>query len=166
MENEKMEKEKGQLRERMRRRRNEMSDLEKGEAKMQAREGMRRLRDNGKKVKHLENPLWPPGVKYGDTELYPRELERARKRMRNIRANFIPLEKELENKERNERMRKKRAAQTVEERHAYNEKCKQKMRELRNKRKNLNNWSNQSSDEEVGEFSDVVKRLNEEHRYL
>ena len=53
----------------------------------------------------------------------------------------------------------------MEKRQAYNEKCKQKMRELRNKRKNLNNY-NQSSDEEVSEFSDVVKRINEEHRYL
>ena len=53
----------------------------------------------------------------------------------------------------------------MEERQAYNAKCKQKMRELRNKRKNLNNH-NQSSDEEVSEFSDVVKRINEEHRYI
>ena len=107
MSNEKMEKEKEQLRERMIRKRKEMSDYEKGEAKRQAREGMRRLRDNGKKVKRLENPLWPTGVKFCDTELYPRELERARNRMKNIRANFSALEKEVENKERNERMRKK-----------------------------------------------------------
>ena len=52
----------------------------------------------------------------------------------------------------------------MEERQAYNAKCKQKMRELRNKRKNLNDYSNQSPDEEVSEFSDVVKRINEEHR--
>ena len=164
--NEKIEIEKEQLRHRMVKRRNEMSVSEKGEAKRQAREGMRKLRDGGKKVKRLGNPLWPQGVKFCDTELYPRELERSRNRMKIIRASFTSLEKEVENKEAKERMRKRRAAQTVEERQAYNEKCRQKMRELRNKRKNMNDYSHQTSDEEGNGSSDVVKRINDEHRNL
>ena len=172
---EKMEGQKIQLKERMRKLRKEMSVLELDEARQKAREDMRKLRDvnKNKKKETLSTTLWSPGLKYGETELYTRDLEMQRKRMKRKRARFTAQETENENNEAKERMRKKRANQTEEERTAYNKRIKERMRELRFQRKikeNLDEEENKTSDEisneEENEPSDIVKKLNEEHRVL
>ena len=159
----------------MRKLRKEMSVLELDDARQKAREDMRKLRDvnKNKKKETLSTTLWSPGLKYGETELYTRDLEMQRKRMKSKRAKFTAQETENENNEAKERMRKKRANQTEEKRTAYNKRIKERMRELRVQRKikaNLDEEENKTSDEisneEENEPSDKVKKLNEEHRVL
>ena len=97
----------------MRKLRKEMSVLELDEARQKAREDMRKLRDvnKNKKKETLSTTLWSPGLKYGETELYTRDLEMQRKRMKRKRTSFIAQETENETNEVKERMRKKRAHQ-------------------------------------------------------
>lgn len=171
----------------MRKLREEMSVFEKDEARQKAREDMRKIRDvnKNKKKETLSSSLWSPGLKYGETELYTRDLEMQRKRMKRKRARFTAQETENENNEAKERMRLKRANQTEEERIAYNKRIKERMRELRFQRKKMQNLdeeeneisedisdeedtetSDEIPDEEENEPSDIVKKLNEEHRVL
>ena len=165
-----------------------MSDVALKEAQEKAKKGMQRLRERIKSKKEpIFNPLWPPGLKYGETPLYQKDRALQKQRTRERREKQTDQEKNIEKEERNERMRKLREKQTFEERKAENErkkdrmrklreihtseekiaeneKKKEKMRQLRERRK-MEKESISSDSETSGSHSpDIVRKLNLHYR--
>ena len=147
----------------MKKRRKEMTESEKNKEKKVDRERKKELRAKEgiqkEKTETLISTLWEPGLLFGETELYKRQKEMEKKRIKEKRATFTPEEKEAENKEAKIRMKKIRENQTDEERQSQNQKSKERMRKLRIKRKMQN-----KCDESMVDFPDIVTRLNEIHR--
>ena len=81
---------KSKERERKRKYRELMSDEKKKMEKEKLKERMRKLREKksgGEKKETLTSALWAPGLLYGETELYKRNNEVAKKRIREIRLH-------------------------------------------------------------------------------
>ena len=157
--------EKQKTKDRMQRMRLEMSESEKDKVKKEKKEYMRKRRsEKGTKMdskETLTSKLWGPGLLFGETELYKRQKEMERKRMKDKRAKFTLEEMESENRGAKLRMRVLREKQTAEEKQAYRDKNKERMRNFRLSKKMIHD---SSDDQSIEESSDIVKKLNDIHR--
>ena len=192
-------------RERKRKYREKMSEANKNIEKEKLKNRMRKLRESKtvlrEKKKTLMSTLWKPDLKYFESELYLRNKEMDRIRIKERRARFNDEERRSENLKAKLRIREIREKNTMEETEAENKKAKmrmkimrsnltdqekqskadesrERMRKLRMRRKIMEifpdetnsdddesdkgNTSNDSSEEFIS--SDIVKKLNEEHR--
>ena len=127
---------KSKERERKRKYRELMSDEKKKIEKEKLKERMRKHREKkvaGKKKETLTSALWAPGLLYGETELYKRNNEIEKNRIREKRLHQTNEEKNAENLEAKIRMRKLRKNYTIEEKAAMNSESKMRMRKLSEK---------------------------------
>jgi len=170
MSDEKKEVEKQKLKERMNKLRQEMSQIEINQERKAARERMGKLRDEKLTVKNrketLTSALWEPGLLFGESQLYMRQKEMEKNRIKEKRKNMSDQEREAEKQGAKKRMRKRRLNQTREERQVQNERNKKRMRESRKKNKTSEEDSDISCDKDVEGPSDIVKRLNQEYRQM
>ena len=114
---------KSKERERKRKYRELMSDKKKKIEKEKLKERMRKHRgkkSGGEKKETLTSTLWAPGLLYGETELYKRDSEIARNKMREKRLHQTSEEKIAKNLEAKIRMREMRNNYTIEEKAARN----------------------------------------------
>ena len=71
-----------------------MSDVALKEAQEKAKKGMQKLRERIKSKKEpIFNPLWPPGLKYGETPLYQKDRALQKQRTRERREKQTDQEK-------------------------------------------------------------------------
>ena len=113
-----------------------MSDEKKKMEKEKLKERVRMYREKksgGKKKETLTSALWAPGLLYGETELYKRNNEVEKNRIRKKRLYQTNEEKIAENLEAKIRMRKMRKNYTIEEKLTRNSEAKMRMRKLSEK---------------------------------
>ena len=176
-------------RNRMKKRRETMNDKEKEEFKVKFREGMQKHREKerneSRKKESCIDPLWPPGLKYGETPLYKRDRALQRQKTREWRENQTIQEKNEEKVKRNERMRKRRQnlelkkvenerekqrkrkvreVQSPEEKEAEKEKKKEHMKQLRERRKMVKEVSDSVSERTASRSPDIVSKMNLQYR--
>ena len=128
---EKRNNEKEKIKKGVRKYRQKMSDEEKNIEREKLKVRMRNLR--GEKRVTLTSTMWAPGLVYGESELYLRNNEMAKQRIKEKRKKFSSEEKKAENKEAMLRMREVRHKKTDEERKETNYKAKIRMKETREK---------------------------------
>ena len=107
--------------------------------KEKLKDRMRKLRESKagiKKKETLTSVLWAPWLKYGESELYKRNKDMDKNRIKEKRAKQNGEEIKTENLKARIRMRKKREKQTNEERITEKLETKMRVREIRNKQTN------------------------------
>ena len=101
---------------------------------------MRKLRESKpgiEKKETLTSALWAPWLTYGESELYKRNKELDKNRIKEKRAKQNGKEIEAENLEARIRMRQKRENQTNEERTTEKLETKMRVREIRKKNRQM-----------------------------
>ena len=157
---------KSKERERKRKYREGLSNEKRNIEKEKLRERMRKLRQNNRVT--LTSTLWAPGLTYGESDLYIRNKEMDKQRIKEKRKKFTDEQRALENQDAKKRMRERRENETYEERQVRKEKNRERMRKVRSMEKLMENITDEDEylykDKDENDLSDIVKRMNEEHR--
>ena len=99
--------------------RQEMSQIEINQERKAARVRMGKLRDEKLTVKNrketLTSALWEPGLLFCESQLYMRQKEMEKNRIKEKRKNMSDQEREAEKQGAKKRMRKRRLNMTREE---------------------------------------------------
>ena len=129
-----------------------MSEANKNIEKEKLKNRMRKFRESKtvlrEKKKTLMSTLWKPDLKYFESELYLRNKEMDRIRIKERRARFNDEERRSENLKAKLRMREIREKHTMEETEAENKKAKMRMKIMRS---NLTDQENQAKADESRE---------------
>ena len=96
---------------------------------------MRKLRQSDRVT--LASTLWAPGVNYGESDLYIRNKEIDKLRIKEKREKFSHEQRAEENQKAKIRMRELREKETAAERQARKEKNRERMRKLRSEEKHV-----------------------------